>query len=144
VDVDDQGDQYVRHVVPMPEDIELARDDRHNPVVYSPDGAEPVPSSRDGRVARTAVTHCGATKDVWIGERPDADWDWLENTEDLTASDRYDHAHPDGDGEDDDDLESTPARLPRSSHDIRLPRNVTVREIQAGDAGAQARTPGAR
>ena len=36
-----------------------------------------------------AISHAGATKDRWAGEKPYSDWDWSEDPEDLTAEDRY-------------------------------------------------------
>jgi hypothetical protein len=114
VDTDENGDQYVRHVVPQHDDLELARDDRRDPVVYGPDGIERAVYSPEDTAAWRAVEHAGQTKDTWVGEQPYLDWGWWENPEDLTASDRYAQDEDDADGEDDeddeDDLEWTPIR----------------------------------
>jgi hypothetical protein len=88
VDTEASGDQQVRHVVPILDEIELATDDQHEPVVYGPDGTERVPDRRADDAAWQAISHAGATKDDWIGEKPYDDWDWLEHPEDLTAEDR--------------------------------------------------------
>lgn len=68
VDTDEASDQYVRHVVPLLDEIEMATDDQHNPVVYDPDGTEPVADHRGDDAAWQAISHAGATKDRWVGE----------------------------------------------------------------------------
>lgn len=66
---------------------------------------ERVDDRRADDAAWEAISYAGATKDTWIGEKPYADWDWLESPEDLTVEDRYAQQEADdGDG----DLESTP------------------------------------
>jgi len=112
VDVDENGERHVRHVVPVHDEIELAKDDLYNPIVYGPDGTEPVADTRRDRVAWDAFNHAGHTKDRWVGEQPSLDWDWWENPEDLTASDRYTQEDPDGDDyEDSDDEDSDDGEL---------------------------------
>lgn len=87
VDTEASGDQQVRHIVPILDAIEIATDHQHEPVVYGPDGTERVPDRRADDAAWQAISHAGATKDSWIGEKPYDDWDWLEDPEDLTAED---------------------------------------------------------
>lgn len=108
VDTDESGDQHIRHVVPLTDDIEMAADHQHEPIVYHPDGVQRVADRRADDDAWQAISHAGATKDRWIGEKPYADWDWFENPEDLYAEDLDAHKEEAGDG--DDDLEWTPTR----------------------------------
>jgi hypothetical protein len=110
VDTDGAGDQHVRHVVPLLDEIEMATDDQHNPVVYDPDGTERVADHCDDDAAWQAISHAGATKDRWVGEKPYSDWDWWENPEDLTAEDHYAKEEAEEADDGDDDLESTPTR----------------------------------
>ena len=113
VDTDEAGDQHVRHVVPMLDEIGMATDDQHNPMVYDPDGAVRVADHRGDDTAWQAIRHAGASKHRWVGEKPYSDWGWLEDPEDLTAEDRYtkEDAEEADDGDDgDDDLEWTPTR----------------------------------
>lgn len=114
VDTDEAGDQQVRHVVPLLEDIGTASDDLRNPVVYDPDGTERVTDHREDEAAWQAISYAGAMKDTWVGEKPWLDWDWLESTEELTADDRdiQDGVddEPEDDEPEDDELEWTPTR----------------------------------
>ncbi len=110
VDTDTHGDQHVRHVVPLLEEIAMAADHRRAPIVHDPDGTDPIADHREDDPAWHAISHAGATKETWVGEQPYADWDWFETPEDLTAEDRLtqeDDEGPDADDEDD-DLEWTP------------------------------------
>lgn len=100
VDLDEAGDQHVRYVVPVLDEIEMAADHQDEPIVYRPDGIERVPDRRADDAAWQAISHAGHSKDTWIGETPFHDWDWLEDPEDLTANDRY--TQQETDDEDDD------------------------------------------
>lgn len=112
VDTDTAGDEWVSHVVPMPTDIELGRD-HGEPVVYGPDGVEPLAEYRDDDPARAAVGYAHATRAAWIGRRPYLDWGWYEDPEDLTAQDRDTQA---GDPGEDDDPDQDLDGVPTASH----------------------------
>lgn len=85
VDTNDAGDQQVRHVVPLLDDIDLDRDD--SVMVYGPDGIERVEDHRGDDAAWQAIQHAGHTRERWVGDRPDRDWGWFESPDDLTAED---------------------------------------------------------
>jgi len=101
VDTDQHGDQHVRHVVPVPHEIEPAGDDQDIQVVYGPDGDQRV--DRKEPAAWRAVSEAGHTRRRWVGERPDRDWDWLESPDDLLVEDQYAQEHPDGEDDEDQD-----------------------------------------
>lgn len=66
---------------------------------------------REDSAAWHAISHAGATKDTWIGDKPYATWDWLEDPEDLTAEARYAKGdEADDPGNEDDEFEWTPTR----------------------------------
>ncbi|MGH3565321.1 MAG: hypothetical protein ACRDRH_04670 [Pseudonocardia sp.] len=97
----------MRHVVPVLDEIDMAADDLRAPVVYGPDGTQRVADHRADDAAWDAISHAGATKDTWVGEKPYLDWDCFESPDDLHAEDLYTQEEA-GDG--DDDQEQTPAR----------------------------------
>lgn len=78
VDTDEAGDQHMRHVVPLLDEIDMASDDQYNPTQWSTtrDGTKGVADHCGDDAARQAISHAGATKDRWVGEKPYLDWDW--------------------------------------------------------------------